>query len=200
MPFAFKKATCYTYTDYLSWPDEEKWEIIDGQAYNMSPAPKPRHQRIIWNLSSAIDKNKDKLKGCTPFFSPTDVVFDEYNVVQPDVFVICDKSKIAENNIQGVPDLIIEVLSPATELKDKKEKKAVYERFGVKEYVLVHPEAEYVERYIFEDGKYGLSELLNWDETLKLYTFDIEISLYEIFEKTKGVLDSSVPKSTVTTT
>jgi Uma2 family endonuclease len=185
MPLAFKKDTRYTYADYLLWPAEDRWEIIDGQAYNMSPAPKPRHQRIIWNLSIAIDKNKDKLKGCTPFFSPTDVVFDEYNVVQPDVFIICDKSKITENNIQGVPDIIFEVLSPATELKDKKEKKALYERFGVKEYVLVHPEAEYVERYILEDGKYGLSELLNWDETLKLHTFDIKISLYDIFEKAK---------------
>lgn len=185
MPLALKKDTRYTYKEYLSWLAEEKWEIIDGQAYNMSLAPKPRHQRIIWNLSAAIEKTKDKLKGCTPFFSPADVVLDEYNVVQPDVFIICDKSKITEYNIQGAPDLIIEVLSPATELKDKKEKKAAYERFGVKEYLLVHPEAEYIERYILENDKYGMSELLNWDEALKLHTFDIEINLREIFEKTE---------------
>ncbi|MGD0282553.1 MAG: Uma2 family endonuclease [Dissulfurispiraceae bacterium] len=185
MPLALKKNSRYTYTDYLSWPDEERWEIIDGQAYNMSPAPKPRHQRVVWNISGVLDRNKDKLKGCFPFFSPTDIVFDKHNVLQPDVFVVCDKGKIAENNIEGAPDLIFEVISPSTELKDKKEKKALYERFGVKEYLLVHPEAEYVEKYILENGKYGLPELLNWNETLKLHTFEIEINLSDIFEKTR---------------
>ncbi len=186
MPLALKNYSRYTYNDYLSWADEERWEIIDGKAYNMSPAPKPKHQNVAGNFHIAL---KPALKGqCYTGIAPTDIVFDEHNVVQPDVFVVCDKSKITENNIQGAPDLIVEVISPSTELKDKKEKKALYERFGVKEYLLVHPEAEYVEKYILENGKYGIPELLNWDEPLRLYTFGIEINLSEIFEKNEQLI------------
>ncbi|MEA3415917.1 MAG: Uma2 family endonuclease [Thermodesulfobacteriota bacterium] len=71
---------------------------------------------------------------CFVGIAPTDVVFSEHDVVQPDVFVVCDQKKITEANIQSSPDLIMEVLSPATSLKDKREKKNLYEKYGVKEY------------------------------------------------------------------
>lgn len=182
MGFAIKKERRYTYKDYLTWPENERWEIIDGVVYNMTPAPKVRHQRIV----SRIDYEFTiKLKECLHFVAPTDVVFDEQNVVQPDLFVICDKSKVTEDNIQGTPDLIIEVVSPGTEVKDRREKKDIYERFGVKEYIIVFPEREYVERYCLKENKYGSSEIFNWDEVLNLSTFEIEINLCEIFEKEK---------------
>ncbi len=183
MPVALKRRRKFTYHDYLTWPDEERWELIDGEAYSMSPAPKTRHQRILWNLSRSIDNQKEALKGCVPFMAPTDVVLDEFNVVQPDLLVVCSKKKITEDNIKGAPDLIVEITSPTTELKDRREKKALYEKFGVREYIIVFPEREYLERYILKNKKYGPPEIFNWDETLKLRTFRIEIKLHEVFEK-----------------
>ena len=149
----------------------------------MSPSPKTRHQRILWNLSRAIDNQREALKGCVPYIAPTDVVFDEFNVVQPDLFVVCSKKKITEENIQGAPDLVIEITSPATELKDRREKKALYERFGVKEYIIVFPEREYLERYLLKSKRYSAPEIFNWDEVLKIKTFRMELKLWEVFEK-----------------
>ena len=183
MPLAIKRNRRFTYQDYLTWPDEERWELIDGEAYCMSPAPKTKHQRLLWNFSRIIDSQKNALRGCVPFIAPTDVVLDEFNVVQPDLFVVCSKKKITEENIQGAPDLVIEITSPNTELKDRREKKALYERFGVKEYIIVFPEREYLERYILKNKKYGPPEIFNWDEPLKLRTFRMELPLWEDFEK-----------------
>ena len=112
------------------------------------------------------------------------MVLDDFNVVQPDILVVCDQSKITEANIQGPPDLVIEVISPSTTLKDRREKKALYERFGVLEYILVYPEDGIIERYYLEDRKFSGPDLLNWDETLNLHIFpELDISLMEIFEK-----------------
>ena len=173
----------FTYQDYLRWPDEERWEIIDGRAYNMTPAPTIRHQRISVRMIEKLLLEKEKIKDCSLFFAPTDVVLDEYNVVQPDIFVVCDGKKITERNIQGAPDLIIEITSPTTEVKDRREKLRLYESHGVREYIIVFPEREYVERYFLEGGKYGAPEIFNWDEELKLKTFDLVIPLWEVFEK-----------------
>ena len=173
----------FTYADYQSWPDDERWEIINGQAYAMTPAPSVRHQKIIGNFFLKLG-NFLSAKDCTPFIAPTDVVLDEFNVVQPDILVVCDQSKITKANIQGPPDLVIEVISPSTTLKDRREKKALYERFGVLEYILVYPEDQILERYYLGDRKFFGPELLNWDEILLLHSFpDLEISLAEIFEK-----------------
>jgi len=177
---AVSKEKKYTFRDYLTWPDSERWEIIDGVAYNMTPAPKVKHQRIVSKLDFEFST---KLKDCLHFIAPTDVVLDEYNVVQPDVFIVCDKKKITDDNIQGAPDLIIEVASPASELKDRREKKNTYENFGVKEYIIIFPEREYAERYCLRDSRYGAPEIFNWDEVLKLCFFETEINLREIFEK-----------------
>ncbi len=183
MPAPLKKKTKYTYSDYITWPDEERWEIIEGEPYDMTPAPSVRHQSIVGNFYLRL--RSEGGTSCYVGIAPTDIVLDEYNVVQPDVFVVCDKSKVGEKAITGPPDLIIEVVSPATEVKDRREKKNLYERFGVAEYILVFPEREYIERYILEEGKYGASEIVNWDETIKIATLDIEINLWEIFEKEK---------------
>ena len=183
MPVALRKGTKYTYHDYLTWPDEERWEVIEGVAYDMGPAPSVKHQEIVSSFHVAIKTHPDNK--CFTGIATTDVVLDEHNVVQPDVFVVCDRSKIGERAITGAPDLVIEVVSPATEVKDRREKKAVYEKFGVGEYILVFPEREYVERYLLEEGKYGAPEIVNWDETIKVVTLGMDINLWEIFEKEK---------------
>ena len=194
MPLAKKINKKYTLRDYLKWPDDERWEIIDGEAYDMSPAPTTKHQNISWNLIRAINFQEFKLKDCVPFSAPTDVVFDGHNVVQPDIFIVCDKAKVTGNNIQGAPDLTMEIISKTTAYKDTKIKKDLYERFKVEEYIIVFPELEIVERYLLEDNKYLTPERFNWDEVLKLRTFDIELNLWEIFEKELPEEEENVPR------
>lgn len=175
------KADKYTYEDYKNWPDDIRCEIIDGLVFDMSPAPRVKHQDILGNFGVAFKTHLNN--PCYTGIAPTDVVFDAHNVVQPDVFLVCDRNKITELNIQGAPDLIIEIASPSTELKDRREKKKLYEKSGVREYIIVFPEAEYVERYVLNEGEYGKPEIINWDESFSLSKLEIQINLWEIFEK-----------------
>ena len=173
----------FTYGDYLTWDDGKRWEIIDGEVYAMSPAPSLKHQRISRNITAAIAPYF-KGKPCEPFEAPTDVVLDEYNVVQPDLLVVCDKSKLTAANVQGAPDLVIEILSPSTTVKDRREKMALYERFGVQEYLLIHPVDETVERFALKCGRYGVPEVFGWAETLSFFLFpDLTLNLWEIFDR-----------------
>ena len=180
---AKKVGNGFTYQDYVKWPEDERWEIIAGEAYAMTPAPSIRHQRISRHLISLFDRFF-KGRECEPFEAPTDVVFDQQNVVQPDLLVVCDQNKITEKNIQGAPDLVVEILSPATALKDKREKKALYERFGVREYLIVYPAEELVGRFVMSDGSYGVEEVFGWDEVLLLAIFpELRLNLWEVFDK-----------------
>jgi len=183
MGFPAKKSTDvkYTWRDYLTWPDDERWEVIDGEAYNMTPSPSFRHQIITGNFYALI---KEKLKGgqCIVAIAPLDVYFDDYNFVQPDVLVVCDKEKI-KDRVYGSPDLIIEVLSPYTSIKDKREKKKLYERFGVKEYILAYPEELHIERFLLHEGKYHEPDIFGAEESFRIGIFeDMEIPLWEVFE------------------
>jgi len=173
----------YTVVDYMSWPDDERWELIDGEAYNMGPAPTIKHQGIAGEFYSQLNQ-KLKGKSCFPFIAPVDVVLSADDVVQPDVLVVCDPVKITEKNIQGVPDLVVEVLSPGTALKDMREKKLLYERSGVREYVVIDPLEEYVQRFCLQDdGHYGSSDVFGPCEVLPLRSLlEIEILLWEIFD------------------
>ncbi len=112
-----------------------------------------------------------------------DVVLDAENVVQPDVLLVCDREQLKPGFVDGAPDLVVEVLSPSSEVRDRREKLRLYEKFGVREYVVVFPEREYVERYLLTDGRYAFPEIFTWEETLRLNVVDVEIPLWEIFEK-----------------
>ncbi|NOZ68284.1 MAG: Uma2 family endonuclease [Deferribacteres bacterium] len=185
MPLAKKSEGKYTYADYLSWPADERWEIIDGAAYDMTPAPSTSHQEIVLRFSHTLRNNLTD-SPCRVFIAPTDVVLSEHDIVQPDVFVVCDIGKITEANIQGPPDLIIEVLSPATVIKDKREKKSLYEKYRVKEYIIVDPIELYVERFCLKQGKYTDFQVFGPQETLPLcFSEGMEIFLSEVFEVAK---------------
>jgi Uma2 family endonuclease len=172
----------YTYQEYLTWTDEKRWELLDGIVYCMSPAPNIQHQqvvqRVFWHVANFLRRHH-----CVPVIAPTDVVLSEDTVLQPDVFIVCDTKKITQQNIQGAPDVVFEVLSPATAHKDKSHKKKIYERFGVKEYILLHPESRYVERFFLgQDGTFSKEEILGPDESLTLHTIaGLEIPLWEVF-------------------
>lgn len=142
----------FTCADYSSWPDDERWELIDGTAYNMSPAPSTIHQRVSRILFSQIC-NFVEDSPCEPFSAPFDVYFPQYpeqdfnsinTIVQPDISVICNPEKIIKKGCLGAPDIIIEILSPSTSKKDLNEKFLLYEKHGVKEYWVVDPGNRYV--------------------------------------------------------
>ena len=182
-PTAEKFEKRFTHAEYLTWDDNQRWELIDGVPYNMTPAPRTKHQGILINLASRFHTHLAG-KVCRPFIAPTDVVFDKHNVVQPDLLVVCDRSKITELNIQGAPDLVVEILSPSTCLKDRREKRGLYERFRVREYILVDPLNEVIERYSLLDGRYGAEEVFGWQETMSLLVLpELCLNWWEIFEK-----------------
>ncbi|WP_365305251.1 Uma2 family endonuclease [uncultured Thiodictyon sp.] len=135
-----RKRDRFTYGDYRRWPDDERWELIDGEAYNMCPAPTRIHQELVLEIAAQVHAF---LRGgpCKVYVAPFDVRLpkaDEADervdtVVQPDIAVICDPGKLDDAGCRGAPDWIVEVLSPCTAAKDQREKRDAYERVGVRE-------------------------------------------------------------------
>jgi Uncharacterized protein conserved in cyanobacteria len=136
----------FTYRHYKTWPDTERWELIDGRAWALSPAPRMRHQDLIGRLYLMLGIFL-KGKSGKVMLSPFDVLFpkgeepdDEVDtVVQPDLVAFADRSKLTVAGARGAPDLVVEVLSPSTSKKDLSEKYRLYERSGVREYWVVDP-------------------------------------------------------------
>lgn len=138
----------FSYADYLNWPADERWEIIEGEAFNMSPAPTPQHQKVSFALSRIIADYLDD-KTCELYPAPFDVKLSDEKldelvdtVVQPDISVICDQSRLDERGYNGAPTLIVEILSKSTASKDLSDKFFLYEKHGVKVYLIVNPWAE----------------------------------------------------------
>jgi len=177
------KTDRYTVADYLSWDDDERWELIDGVAYNMFPAPTIRHQDIALNFASLL-RSRLKGKPCKPFIAPVDVVLSDCDVVQPDALAVCNPDKITPKNIQGAPDFVLEILSPSTSRKDMREKKTLYERAGVAEYLVLDPLELYALLFRLDsEGRYGAGEVYGPEESLALQILGGEaLDLREVFE------------------
>ncbi len=145
----------YTYADYCKWDDDKRWELIDGVAYAMSPAPSTMHQSILGALYAQL---YNFLIGhpCKVFLAPIDVRLDadkdDDTVVQPDIVVICDRSKIDGKGCNGAPDLVVEIISPSSSRYDKILKFNKYLESGVKEYWLVDPRDKTVTVFSFQEG------------------------------------------------
>ena len=165
----------FTYSDYLAWPEDQRWEVIDGAPFDMTPGPETAHQEVSSNLHGILWAFFEG-KPCRVFSAPFDVRLPKRgetedkasSVVQPDVMVVCDPAKIDVKGILGAPDFIIEVLSLSTASKDHIIKRALYERHGVKEYWLVHPLDRIVTVYrLVAKGRFGPAQILD-GEGLKL--------------------------------
>lgn len=161
---AIKSDHHYTWADYLKFPDDERWEIIDGVAYNMAPAPSPEHQQLSAELVIQIGTQL-RGKPCKEFVAPFDIRFQESDttdkVIQPDLLVVCDRSKITPKGLVGAPDWIAEILSPSTAGHDQIIKRALYERHSVREYWLVHPVDHILTIYRMQPSvAYGMPEIL----------------------------------------
>jgi len=149
----------YTYQDYLSWPDNFRAEIVEGEIFIMA-APTFKHQKIQLRLSSLLDnylKGKEGDVVAAPFTVRLFPKSSERDVTvfEPDVVVVLDKSKISEKAIIGAPDMVVEIISPSSALYDQNVKLDKYEEAGVKEYWIVDPDAKTVRVNILENGEYS---------------------------------------------
>ena len=182
----------YTYADYLTWMDDVRRELIEG-FIKLFPAPRPAHAEvsfnISWNLGTILKKYKGK---CKVYGAPFDVRFPKngetaddkiYTVVQPDICVICDLSKIDKRGCCGAPDMIIEIFSASTGKRDLHEKFMLYEESGVKEYWIVYPESKDITVYLLQDdGKYDTGKFYEFEGQIPVHVFDdITINMEDIF-------------------
>jgi Uma2 family endonuclease len=157
----------FTYGDYKLWPEDDRWELIGGIAYQMS-APTRKHQALAGLIHGRLFAFLEG-KSCKVYIAPFDVLLPELsetddddvtNVVQPDVVVFCDKDKLTKAGAKGAPDIAFEVLSPSTTKKDLREKFDLFQRMGVREYWLIDPAGAWINRFNRNDkGLYGEPEV-----------------------------------------
>lgn len=184
----------HTYADLRCWPDDVRWELIEGEAYAMT-GPSWQHQAVCLGLAAQL-RVQFRERGCQVLVAPFDVRLSLAEqdddtittVVQPDISVVCDASKLDARGCRGAPDLVIEVLSPSTAARDHLIKRALYERHGVREYWLVHPLDRIVtihrrsgEARVKSDG-FGVPELLEARSTMASVGFPgVEIDWDDVF-------------------
>lgn len=180
----------FSYQDYCKW-SEGRWELIHGVAYDMGPAPSRLHQKLSGEIFVRIyDFLKDK--NCDVYAAPFDVrlppspeASDEetFTVVQPDILVVCDESKLDERGCKGAPDLVIEILSPLSAAMDMKAKRDLYEKHGVKEYWLVHPTDKTFMAYrIGPDNQYGKAAIYAGEDIVESAVLEsLKIELTDLF-------------------
>jgi Uma2 family endonuclease len=181
------------YADLLKLPEGERWEVLNGVPYNMTPAPHPRHQEVQQNLSLEFGTYL-RGKSCRVYPAPLDVRLfadgkqddDVTTIVQPDLSIICDPGKIDARGCLGAPDLVVEISSPSTWKRDKNEKLRLYMKAGVREYWIVNHELEVVEVFRFHTEPNHLPEInfytLKDNDIIKVGIFEsLEVPLHAIF-------------------
>lgn len=182
----------YTYADYLTWKFEETVELIKGKIYRMA-APIRYHQGVSRQLCGKFFNFFDG-KACKFYDAPFDVRLCDsrksarankniYTVIQPDICVVCDLSKLDRNGCLGAPDLMVEILSPGNSKKEMRTKYALYEENAVREYWIVSPEHEYIAKYVLQaDGKYASPEYFFKDDAMPSAIFpDLILDLQKVF-------------------
>jgi Uma2 family endonuclease len=173
----------FTYSDYLQLPDDKRYELVEGEFF-LVPAPNLCHQRILRELEAVLYSYLQHNLLGEVFFAPCDVVLSEINVVQPDlIFVSTERMTIlTEANIQGSPDLVVEILSPSTQQRDRGIKQNLYARYGVREYWVVDPLNKTVEILSWTETGYHTEAVLQEDGMLNSSLFpDLNIKLEDIF-------------------
>ncbi len=172
----------YSWDDYQSWDDGERRELIGGEIYVMTPAPVPRHQRIASRLTRFLDEYFEG-RTCDLYAAPIDVKLSDFDVVQPDLVVICDEERIKPTHIDGAPTLVIEILSPSTAVYDRTKKLELYAHSGVREVWLVTPYPSTIEVYLLDGATYRLMQTVSTVDKLKSPSFpDLRIDLKRVFD------------------
>ena len=175
------KESSFSWDDYRSWDDGTQWQIIDGEAFAMTPAPMPRHQRIQQEIGWHLE-NYFRERPCDVFPAPTDVKLSERDVVQPDLSVVCDPDQVKRTHIEGPPTLVVEIISPSTVTLDRVRKMNLYDKAGVKEVWLVTPYPWLAEVFVLDGGSYRLAAAYEKDGLLESVTFPgLTVALTEVF-------------------
>jgi Uma2 family endonuclease len=180
----------YTYADALEWDETERIELIYGDPVMMSP-PTRAHQEISGELFAQLhDYLKDK--PCRVYHAPFgvrlfekegDTPYDVDTLVEPDIAVVCDHSKLDDAGCKGAPNLIIEILSPSTQRHDRLVKFNLYQKAGVPEYWIVDPSSRSVSVYTLEDGAYHAAVVYSADASVPVGIFDdCQIDLRTVFD------------------
>ena len=173
----------FTYSDYAAMDDDKRYELIDGKLI-MSPAPSSPHQDVILELSGLLNNFIKKNKIGKVKIAPYDVILDEINTVQPDIFVIKKEylSKNKKNAFYGVPDLVIEIISPNSVIRDRYMKKELYEKHGVQEYWLIDTDKKSVEVFNNTGTKFDLFSVTVEKGKIESRIFpELEIIIEDIF-------------------
>lgn len=178
-------AANFTYEDYRTTPDDERYELLDGDLI-MVPAPNLAHQKVQTRLGHRLAQFiEDRALG-EFFFAPCDVVLADTDVVQPDLlFVSRDREHLLSggDNVRGAPDLVVEILSPATAERDRGYKRAIYERYGVAEYWLVDPVEQTIAVHSQRGGALALAHTFGRGETLHSPLLaGLQIDLGDVFK------------------
>jgi Uma2 family endonuclease len=175
-----------TVDEYMELPnDGKRYQILDGEL-DVTPAPRTRHQKILGRMFFILKEALDLKGQGDVYIAPTDVILDDFNVVQPDLlFVRKDRRHIiGDDNIKGVPDLIVEVFSPSTRRTDVLVKSRIYERFGVPSYWTVDPDIDRMELFRLEGPAYVLAAAGSSPDVLRPAEFQgLELPLAEVFKK-----------------
>ena len=182
----------YSYADYLTWQFDEMVELIKGKIYAMSPAPSKKHQFILGNIYLILGSlyKKSSCKVCIALFdvkllnnklsTPDSQIF---SVVQPDIFIVCDETKLQKLACHGAPDLVIEILSPGNSKKEMGIKFDLYEENKVLEYWIVEPLNETVQIYSLQNEKYIGLKPFTVDDKIKSVLFpNLDFDIKEFFD------------------
>ncbi|MFQ6090929.1 MAG: Uma2 family endonuclease [Candidatus Bipolaricaulia bacterium] len=174
----------FTYKDYKSLPESEtkRFELWEGELV-MVPSPTTYHQRISKRLEITLIEHIEGSGLGEVLHAPLDVILSEEIVLQPDIIFIAKEHSeiIAEEGIRGAPDLVVEILSPATAERDRTYKRTLYARYGIREYWLVDPREKTAEVLEWTESGYRRSGLYRDDEVLSSPLLDLEIELSQVF-------------------
>ena len=175
-----KENKTYTYKDYLTYEENERIEIIGGEIYNMSPAPSRIHQQLISELSYTLHHYiKSNNGSCKVYPAPFDVILindkeeagNSKNVVQPDISVICDKSKLTDKGCTGSPNMIVEVVSLYNPSNDYIRKAGLYEKYKVQEYWIINPMKRNILVYNLTDTGYDTPNMYSFNDVVPVSIF-----------------------------
>lgn len=181
----------YSYADYIKWQFEERVELLRGKISPMSPTPSIKHQEIASNLHYRFRVNFEH-RDCKVYFSPIDVRLynrkksrkasqEIYTVVQPDLCVVCDQSKLDKQGCNGAPELVVEILSPGNTRREMQDKFDLYQEAGVQEYWLVQPLEKVVLVYTLNEKEQYIGLRPATENIVSPYFPDLKMTIDEVF-------------------
>jgi len=175
----------YTLDDYFALPGEyPRYELLEGELIEMTPSPTSKHQQILFRLARLLEAHCQTRESGEIMIAPLDVVLSPRTVVQPDIIFIAQarRAQLIGEHITGAPDLVVEILSPATGARDLNQKRKLYARYGVKEYWIVDPEDETIEIQQLHGKVFSTIAIFEKSQKLASPTFEgLAVEVKQVF-------------------